>query len=68
MTDQPKNNESFEQASLDHKDGSLIGEFFAFMKDNAKWWLLPIIIVLGLLGAVLIFSGGAVAPFIYTLF
>jgi len=34
-----------------------------------KWWLLPIIIILVLLGALILFTeGSAVAPFIYTLF
>jgi hypothetical protein len=47
----------------------LIGELFEFLKQNKKLWLLPIVIVLGLFGALLIFAqGSAVAPFIYTLF
>jgi len=44
-------------------------ELWAFMKARKKFWLLPIIILLLLLGALLIFAqGSAVAPFIYTLF
>ena len=47
----------------------LIGELFEFLKQNKKLWLLPIVIVLGLFGALLFFAqGSAVAPFIYTLF
>jgi len=39
------------------------------MKERKKFWLAPIIIVLLLLGALLVFAqGSAVAPFIYTLF
>ena len=46
-----------------------IKELWAFMKARKKFWLLPIIIVLLLLGALLILAqGSAVAPFIYTLF
>lgn len=47
---------------------SLLREFFAFLSENKKWWLLPIILtLLGLAG--LVFLGGtAVAPFVYTLF
>jgi hypothetical protein len=44
-------------------------ELWAFMKARKKFWLLPIIILLLLLGVLLIFAqGSAVAPFIYTLF
>jgi hypothetical protein len=44
-------------------------ELWAFMKARKKFWLLPILILLLLLGALLIFAqGSAVAPFIYTLF
>jgi competence protein ComGC len=44
-------------------------ELWAFMKARKKFWLLPIIIVLLLLGVLLVFAqGSAVAPFIYTLF
>ncbi len=44
-------------------------ELWAFMKVRKKFWLLPIIIVLLLLGGLIVFvQGSAVAPFIYTLF
>jgi len=47
----------------------LFVDLVAFMKVRKKFWLLPIIIVLVLLGALLVFAqGSAVAPFIYTLF
>ena len=46
-----------------------LAELWAFMKARKKFWLLPIIIVLLLLGVLLILAqGSAVAPFIYTLF
>jgi hypothetical protein len=49
--------------------GDLILELWGFMKERKKFWLLPIIITLLLLGALITFTGGsAVAPFIYTLF
>jgi uncharacterized membrane protein YqiK len=39
------------------------------LKARKKWWITPIIVVLVLLGALIVFSqGSAVAPFIYTLF
>ena len=48
---------------------SLVGEFWAFLKERKKWWLLPIIVVMVLVGALLVFAqGSALAPFIYTIF
>lgn len=44
-------------------------DIFNFLKERKKFWLLPMIIVLLLLGVILVLAGGtAVAPFIYTLF
>lgn len=44
-------------------------EFFNFVKFRKKYWLLPILIILVLFGALIIISQGtAVAPFIYTIF
>ena len=47
----------------------LIRELWAFMRVRKKWWLGPIMLMLGLLGLrVVLTQGTAVAPFIYTLF
>jgi len=47
----------------------LIKDLWGFMKERKKFWLAPIIIVLLLLGALIVFTQGTVvAPFIYTLF
>ena len=46
----------------------LLSEFLSFLKDRKKWWLLPILIVLLLVGILVILGGTGVAPFIYTLF
>jgi hypothetical protein len=44
-------------------------DLWRFMKERKKFWLAPVIIVLLLIGALLIFGGGsALAPFIYSLF
>jgi hypothetical protein len=49
--------------------GSFILEFWSFMKERKKFWLLPIVITLLVLsGLVFLTAGSAVAPFIYTLF
>ncbi len=48
---------------------SILLEFWDFVKVRKKYWLLPIVIFLLLLGAIIVFSeGSAIAPFIYTLF
>jgi hypothetical protein len=48
---------------------SLARELWAFMRVRKKWWLLPILIVMVLLGTLLVFAqGSALAPFIYTIF
>lgn len=47
----------------------LFGELWAFMRERKKWWLMPIILVLFLVGTLLVFAqGSALAPFIYTIF
>jgi len=44
-------------------------DFIGFMKVRKKYWLFPIIIVLLFFGAVVVLtSGSAIAPFIYTIF
>ncbi|UCG48053.1 MAG: hypothetical protein JSU94_21565 [Phycisphaerales bacterium] len=48
---------------------SIISEFWQFLKVRKKWWLIPIIVSLLLLGALIVFAqGSALSPFIYTLF
>lgn len=48
---------------------SFIAEIFDYLRTRKKFWLLPILLLLGLLGALIVLSqGSAVAPFIYTLF
>ena len=48
---------------------SFIKEFWEFLKIRKKYWLLPIIIVLALFGALIVLTeGSAIAPFIYAIF
>jgi hypothetical protein len=48
---------------------SFLIEFWDFLKIRKKYWLLPILIVLVLFGALIVLTQGtAVAPFIYTIF
>lgn len=47
----------------------LVGELWAYMRERKKWWLLPVILVMVIIGGLLIFAqGSALAPFIYTIF
>jgi competence protein ComGC len=44
-------------------------DLWGFLKQQKKFWLLPIIIVILMLGVLMVFaSGSAMAPLIYTLF
>ena len=46
-----------------------IKEFFLFLKERKKYWLLPVLIISLILGGLLVLTQGtALAPFIYTIF
>lgn len=48
---------------------SIFSELWVFMRERKKFWLLPIIFIMVLLGGLLVLAqGSAIAPFIYTLF
>jgi hypothetical protein len=49
--------------------GSFIKEFWRFLRARKKYWLLPILLMMTVLGGLLVLTqGSAIAPFIYTLF
>ena len=51
------------------RNRSLLGEAWDFLKVRKAWWLTPIIVMLILVGALIIFSqSSALSPFIYALF
>lgn len=58
----------FEKAGRQANRGGFFGEFFAFLRENKKWWLLPVVVVLMLFGVLVFLAGTGAAPFIYTLF
>lgn len=58
---------AFEEASAGPQRG-IVGEFVEFLKHNKKYWLIPLLVVLLLMGVLIILGGTAAAPFIYTLF
>ncbi len=48
---------------------SLLKELWAFMRARKKYWLIPILVMMVILGLLIVMAqGSAVAPFIYTLF
>ena len=48
---------------------SFIKEMWAFLRQRKKFWLLPVLLVMALLGVLIVMAqGSVVAPFIYTLF
>jgi hypothetical protein len=48
---------------------SIVSELWDFLKIRKKWWLLPILIFLVVLGGLIILTqGSALAPFIYSIF
>ena len=49
------------------KQPSLFAEFSIFILENKKWWLIPILLVLGLVGLLVVLGSSGAAPFIYTL-
>ena len=50
------------------REKGVLGEFWALLMDNKKYWMLPIILLLLVFGVLVILSGSSAAPFIYTLF
>lgn len=50
------------------QDQGLFAEFAAFMSENRKWWLAPVLGMLLLIGVLIVLGGTGAAPFIYTLF
>ena len=46
----------------------MVAEFWHFLSQTKKWWLVPIVVILLVFGVLVFLSGTAAAPFIYTLF
>ena len=47
---------------------SFLAELWMFLRVRKKFWLLPILTVMVVFGALIVLTPGAVSPFIYTLF
>jgi len=58
---------AFAQQAMQERPG-LFAELVDFLRNNKKWWLTPVVVVLVLVAGLIMLSGTAAAPFIYTLF
>ena len=67
MNDQRDDSNDFEREAGAPQQG-IVREFLDFLLHNKKLWLTPIILVLLLVTVLIVLSGSAAAPFIYTLF
>jgi hypothetical protein len=63
-----KNQSEFERIAAEERSSNLVGEFYEFLCHNKKWWLLPILAILLLVGVLLLAATTGIAPFIYPLF
>ena len=61
-----KENRFLEEASRERS--SFFSDYLYLLRSNRKWWMLPLIGLLLVLGALVLFSSTGVAPLIYTLF
>ena len=50
----------------EEKSLSLLGEFATFLRQHKAWWLVPLVVVAVLFAVLILVSGTATAPFIYT--
>ncbi|TWT82823.1 hypothetical protein CA13_42860 [Planctomycetes bacterium CA13] len=72
MTKTEDNDDGTQQSEFEREasrgENSLVREFGHFLLENKKWWLVPLISSLLLLGLISLLAAGGAAPFIYTLF
>ena len=66
MADKPDND--LEKAACEQANANLFTDFWYFLRDNKKWWLVPILVLLAILGLLTLLSTTPLAPFIYTLY
>ncbi|EMI16086.1 hypothetical protein RMSM_06993 [Rhodopirellula maiorica SM1] len=67
--DEPQNAQEREFENQAEGDNlGFVQEFVLFLRENKKWWLVPLIGSLSLIGVIAALAGSSAAPFIYTLF
>ena len=55
-------------AAADEEQMGIIAEFVEFIKENKKYWLIPLLVILLFMGLLLLGSSSIFGPYIYTLF
>lgn len=58
---------SFAKKSAE-KPSSLAREYFVFLRSTGKWWMLPLLVLLLVGGALMVLGSTSAAPFIYAIF
>lgn len=67
--DEPRGSQETQfEAEAEQADVGFVQEFVQFLRENKKWWLVPLIGSLLLIGLISVLAGSGAAPFIYTLF
>lgn len=67
MTDSPPPDSDFTRSS-EQPDPGLVAEFLQFLSESRKWWLIPIVLAMGLIALAVALSASPLAPLIYPLF
>ncbi len=71
-TDKPRPQSESEEdrfaREAEEENVGFVAEFVLFLRENKKWWLIPLIGSLLLLGAISLLAASGAAPFIYTIF
>ena len=62
-----ESSDSLAQLAREGQDQYLAIEFWQFLKENGKWWLLPVVAVLLCIGALFIAAQTGLAPYLYAL-
>ena len=69
MNEQPERESPSEFERLaEGRQLTLIEEFAIFLRENKKWWLVPILLVMAVLSVLVVVSSSGAGPFIYTFF
>lgn len=63
---QPQGSEFARQA--EQASPGIVAEFLQFLTENKKWWLIPLLIAVGLIALMVALSASPLAPFIYPVF
>jgi len=63
----PPPDKSFAEHAAGKQRGLLV-ELRDFLRQNKKWWITPIVVILVLVSALVVLGGSGAAPFIYSLF